>query len=61
MTVSTKVLRVPDPARGLWLLPLADTLSIALWMLAFGGNTVTWRGLRYRIAKGGRLVPLDPS
>lgn len=57
--VSTKVLRLADPARGLWLLPLADLLSIALWALAFAGNTITWRGLRYRMTRGGHLVPLD--
>lgn len=57
--VSAKVLRLPDPARDLWLLPFADILSIALWVLAFSGNTVTWRGLRYRMTRGGHLVPLD--
>jgi ceramide glucosyltransferase len=61
MTVSVKVLRVADPARGLWLLPLADALSIALWVLAFTGNTVTWRGLRYRMGRGGILTPLHRS
>ncbi len=57
--VSARVLRAPDPARGLWLLPLADILSIALWVLAFAGNTITWRGLRYRMTRGGHLIPLD--
>jgi ceramide glucosyltransferase len=60
VTVSTKVLRVADPARGLWLLPLADALSIALWVLAFVGNTITWRGLRYRMGRGGVLTPVHP-
>lgn len=59
VTVGTRVLRLPDPGRGLWLLPLADALSLVIWALAFTGNTVTWRGHRYRLARGGRLVPLD--
>jgi ceramide glucosyltransferase len=58
-TISAKVLRLAHPARGLWLFPLADALSVLLWVLAFTGNTVTWRGERFRIARGGRLVPLD--
>ncbi|HYB73412.1 MAG TPA: bacteriohopanetetrol glucosamine biosynthesis glycosyltransferase HpnI [Candidatus Sulfotelmatobacter sp.] len=60
VTVSAKVLRVADPVRGLWLLPLADALSVALWALAFAGNTITWRGLRYRMGRGGVLTPLHP-
>ncbi len=56
---NTRVLHLADPARGLWLLPLADTLSITLWALAFAGNTITWRGDRYRMTRGGRLIPLD--
>lgn len=58
VTVSAQVLGVRDPARGLWLLPLADALSLLLWVLAFTGSAVTWRGRRYRIARGGTLTPL---
>ena len=61
LTVPAKILRVPDPARRLWLLLPADALSLLVWALAFTGNTITWRGRRYRLAKGGRLVPLETS
>lgn len=59
VVVSVRVLRLPDPAQGLWFLPVADALSLLLWALAFAGNTVTWRGRRYRLVHGGRLMPLD--
>lgn len=60
LTVGSLVLRLPDPARGLWLLPLADALSLVTWGLAYTGNTVTWRGGRYRVTRGGHLEPLPP-
>jgi ceramide glucosyltransferase len=59
VVVTTKVLRAPDPARGLWLLPVADLLNLLFWALAYTGNTVTWRGRRYRVTDGGHLDPVD--
>lgn len=58
-TVTTKILRAPDPCRGLWLLPAADALSLLFWALAFTGNTITWRGQRSRITRSGHLEPID--
>ena len=59
LAVSATVLRAPDTLRSLWLLPLSDSLSLLLWVLAFTGSTVTWRGQRYRVRRGGHLVPLN--
>ena len=58
VTVTTWVLRAPNPARGLWLLPLADALSLLIWALAFTGSTVTWRGQRFRVSREGHLEPI---
>lgn len=33
-----------------------DLLSAARWAASWWGNTVEWRGLRYKIIRGGRLV-----
>ncbi len=35
-----------------------DLLQAAIWALSFLGNTVTWRGVRYRVHAGGRLEKL---
>ena len=43
--------------RSLWLVPLRDLLSYALWLAAFFGKSVVWRGNRYRLEPGGRLAP----
>ena len=43
-------------ASGLWVAPLKDGLQVAIWGLAFIGNHVTWRGERFRVQAGGKLV-----
>ncbi len=41
--------------RDLLLLPLRDCLGLALWVWSYAGDTIEWRGERFRI-RGGRLV-----
>ena len=50
-------------AGSLWLLPLRDLFSFAVFVSAFFGKTVTWRGRRYNVDRGGALTPadMDPS
>jgi len=43
----------------LWLVPVKDILQTIIWALSFIGNHVIWRGVRYRVQPGGKLVP-DP-
>jgi ceramide glucosyltransferase len=47
----------------LWLVPVSDLIGFALWCRGFVGNTVSWCGQRFRLTKGGELVPLatEPS
>jgi ceramide glucosyltransferase len=42
----------------LWLVPVKDLLQAVLWALAFAGNTVEWRGERFRVHRTGELVPI---
>jgi ceramide glucosyltransferase len=39
-----------------WLAVVKDLLQAVLWALSFLGNTVDWRGERYRVTRGGELV-----
>jgi ceramide glucosyltransferase len=39
-----------------WMAPLKDLLQVALWALAFLGNTVEWRGTRMRLRPDGTLA-----
>ncbi len=40
------------------LVPAKDLLNVALWVAAFAGNRVTWRGVDYSVAPDGRLTRL---
>lgn len=47
---------VPGQAVYWWLPPVKDLLQVAIWMGAFAGRTIVWRGQRYRLKSDGRLV-----
>jgi len=54
--VSARVLR----AKINWLLlPIEDVLGSCFWLAGFFGNTISWRGRRYRLSSDGRfeLIP----
>lgn len=42
--------------RLLWLVPIRDLLGTLLWLTSFFGDTVVWRGRRFRIGAGGRIL-----
>ena len=39
-----------------WLVPVKDLLQAAVWLGAFLGNTVEWRGQKMRLRRDGTLV-----
>jgi ceramide glucosyltransferase len=41
--------------RYFWLVPAKDLLNVAVWAMAFTGNHVLWRGVRYYVRAGGHL------
>ncbi len=45
-----------DPA-PLWLVPLRDIFSLAVFVTSLWGTRVVWRGRRFHVAAGGRMVP----
>ncbi|HLM80204.1 MAG TPA: hypothetical protein VK302_06175, partial [Terriglobales bacterium] len=54
--VSARVLRT----RINWLLvPIEDLLGFIFWIFGFFGNTVVWRGRRYRLRADGRFELLS--
>ncbi|MBI3615744.1 MAG: bacteriohopanetetrol glucosamine biosynthesis glycosyltransferase HpnI [Candidatus Omnitrophica bacterium] len=45
--------------RFLWLVPAQDLLSFGVWCSCFFGDTLEWRGERFRLTRAGKLVPLS--
>ena len=58
--VAVRRLRDPVARRALWLVPLRDLLGFALWIAAYLGRTIVWRGQRFRLGEDGRLSPSRP-
>ena len=43
------------------LAPVKDFLSTGIWLMAFGGRTVRWKGKSYRVAQNGQMVPINEA
>ncbi|MBW4659192.1 MAG: bacteriohopanetetrol glucosamine biosynthesis glycosyltransferase HpnI [Drouetiella hepatica Uher 2000/2452] len=56
--VGVKILKDAATKRWLWLVPLRDLLSFALWCYSFVGNTFEWSDRRLKTTKEGKLVSL---
>ena len=41
-----------------WLVPVKDLLNVALWLGAFFGNTIEWRGQKMKLRRDGRLAEI---
>jgi len=55
LAVGVGVLGDGQVLRNLWLLPVRDFLGLGFWVWSFAGDTVVWRGERFRL-KNGRLT-----
>jgi ceramide glucosyltransferase len=49
------VLHDPLTRRRWWLIPIQDLMSACVWFLGFFGNTINWRGRRYKLTPDGRF------
>src|SRR5215469_7350678 len=54
LSVGVGILRDGQVLRDLWLLPLRDCCGLVFWLWSFAGDTIVWRGERFRL-KDGRL------
>lgn len=59
LVVGWGVTRDRDSVLYCWLYPLRDLLGFILWCGSFWGSEIVWRGERYRLVSGGRMVPQD--
>jgi ceramide glucosyltransferase len=56
--VAVRCLRDRAASRAFWLVPVRDLFGFAAWLGAYFGRTVVWRGSRFRLERGGRLVAM---
>ena len=42
------------------LLPVEDLMNFGFWIAGFFGNTISWRGHRYRLFSDGRFELIPP-
>ncbi|HEU5122690.1 MAG TPA: glycosyltransferase [Verrucomicrobiae bacterium] len=42
-----------------WLAPIKDLLQTAIWLSAFAGNTIEWRGQKFFLRRDGTLTPVN--
>lgn len=52
LSAGVGVLRDGQVLRDLWLLPLRDFFGLWFWAWSFAGDTVVWRGERFRLRDG---------
>lgn len=57
LVVGWGVNRDRDSALYCWVYPLRDLLGFTLWCASFWGSEIDWRGERYQLISGGRMVP----
>jgi ceramide glucosyltransferase len=54
-STATSVLHDPLTKRRWWLIPLQDLIGACVWVAGFFGNTIDWRGRRYKLLHDGRF------
>ncbi len=59
LAVGVGVLRDGQVLRDLWLLPVRDLCGLFFWAWSYAGDTVVWRGERFRLRRG-RIAPVVP-
>jgi ceramide glucosyltransferase len=51
-----KVINTKKWLKCLFLIPIKDILGFLFWLWSFAGSKVRWRGICYRITRGGKMV-----
>lgn len=57
--VGVKVLNDPVTKKFFWLIPFADIVRFIIWCCGFFGNTIEWRGTKFKLVKDGKLEMID--
>jgi ceramide glucosyltransferase len=55
------VLHDPLTRERWWLVPFQDLINALIWIAGFFGNTIVWRGRRYKLLRDGRFQFADSA
>jgi len=55
LDLQSRITQTRGDLRFWWLSPIKDLLQAAIWVLAFAGNRIEWRGERMRLRRDGTL------
>ena len=63
LAVGWGVVRDPNSLRYCWLYPVRDFMGFCFWCASFFSRDIVWRGVRYRLQFGGKMLRTgsDPS
>ena len=53
--IGLKVLNDEVTKKYFWLIPIADIVRFIIWCCGFVGNTIEWRGTKFKLVKNGKL------
>lgn len=56
LDLQARLTRSLSHAPFIWMAPVKDLIQVGIWLGAFTGNTVEWRGVRFRLRRDGTLV-----
>ena len=56
LAVGWGVVGDPRALRYCWLYPVRDFMGFCFWCASFFGRNIVWRGIRYRLQFGGKMV-----
>lgn len=59
LVVGRSILQDRQVLRDFWLIPLRDLIAVVVWIVSLSGDTVIWRGDRFRL-KDGKLTRSQP-
>jgi ceramide glucosyltransferase len=57
-TLQARLAPAEKTSHYFWLAPFKDLFHFVLWLLAFFGNRIVWRGKIYRLQRDGKLIPV---
>lgn len=60
VAIGGAVVKDPRAVRDAWLYPLRDLLGFFFWMASYGSRVIDWRGEKYRMEDGGKMVKISP-